>query len=149
MASKPSAGRRKRASSVKEVIDKIETDPAHHLAGPFVDDSPTPPSEVEVPTPKGAAKNGHARNGVSRGKRAKTGPPMPKFLYNGLWNDLTSLNWTRVPTSALFLMSIPVLLFLQWQILSPNAQNPFKYLLMIQYPVAGTSDPVMYQKGYG
>ncbi len=61
MASKPTAGRRKRASSVKEVIDNIEyvfpvvcsvvnvsnvaasnrTDPAHHLAGPFANAPPT------------------------------------------------------------------------------------------------------------
>ncbi|KAG8953748.1 hypothetical protein FRC04_001953 [Tulasnella sp. 424] len=148
MASKPTAGRRKRASSVKEVIDNIETNPAHHLAGPF-NAPPTPPSEGEVPSPLVAQSNGHQRNGVSRRKRAKAGLPQPDFLNNGLWNDITSLNWTRVPTSALFLMSIPVVLYFQWQLISPTAQNPFKYLLMIQYPVAGTSDPVMYQKGYG
>ncbi|KAG8940196.1 hypothetical protein FRC00_013147, partial [Tulasnella sp. 408] len=149
MASRPTAGRRKRASSVKEVIDQIVTDPDHHLTGAFVNSPPTPPAEREVSSPKMGEKNGHARNGVARRSRAKAGPPQPDFLNKGLWHDLTSLNWVRVPTSALFLMSIPVLLYLQWQIISPNTVNPFKYLLMIQYPVEGTSDPVMYQKGYG
>lgn len=46
-------------------------------------------------------------------------------------------------------MTIPVFLYFQWELLSPGTTNPFKYMLMIQYPVPGTSDPVMYQKGYG
>ncbi|KIO32763.1 hypothetical protein M407DRAFT_18228 [Tulasnella calospora MUT 4182] len=146
MASKPTAGRRKRASSVKEAINDIETDPAHHLTGPFVNSRPTPPSEGGVLV---AEKNGHVRNGVSPKKRAEAGLPQPDFLANGLWSDITSLNWARVPTSALFLMFIPMVLYLQWQIISPNAANPFRYLLMIQYPVSSTSDPAMYQKGYG
>ncbi|KAG9016631.1 hypothetical protein FRB90_002746 [Tulasnella sp. 427] len=170
MATIPAARGRKRASSVKEIIENIETDPAHHLTGPFVDTPPTyvvhqtdtasalsspspltisPPSEDNAPVaaPK---NNGHQRNGngVSRQKRGQGPCPQPQFS-KGLWNDVTSMNWARVPTSSLFLMTIPVLLYLQWEILSPGTTNPFKYLLMIQYPVPGTSDPVMYQKGYG
>ncbi|KAG8914383.1 hypothetical protein FRC01_004100, partial [Tulasnella sp. 417] len=150
----------KRQAHSKEVVDETEyvssivcvlrrdltsrsrLDPTPLIVSPALCQLPTDPV-------MGAESNGHLRNGVSRRKRAKAGPPQPDFLYNGLWNDLTSLNWVRVPTSSLFLMSIPVLLYLQWQIISPNASNPFKYLLMIQYPVAGTSNPVMYQKGYG
>lgn len=142
MASRPTNGRRKRASSVKEVIHNIEyvmpnrsrslkvlltsrspleptpaiTWPAHSSTSPrrtwsltsarrhlglCSSDSDSPPSEADTPSPTqtqsngNGNSNGHRTNGVTRRKRTRTLPPVN--FSKGLWKDVTSMNWVRVP----------------------------------------------------
>lgn len=47
-------------------------------------------------------------------------------------------------------MCIPAVLYLNWELLSPGVDNPFKYLFTIQYRVeTSESGQNLYTKGYG
>ncbi|KZT20363.1 hypothetical protein NEOLEDRAFT_872949 [Neolentinus lepideus HHB14362 ss-1] len=55
--------RRARAGSVKETLDAIETDPSHHLAGPFRPQTPLRPEPSRRPSWKQAVSEA-SRNGL-------------------------------------------------------------------------------------
>ncbi|KAK7695872.1 hypothetical protein QCA50_000510 [Cerrena zonata] len=126
MAGSNTPKRRTRAST----LQKIETDPGHHLAGPFRPQTPldAPPS----PRPKKSSRSKASR---------------------GLWDDIRTLRWVVVPSSSLKLLLIPVVLWANWELLSPfvakGQPNPFRALLLISHkiPTSTPEDP-RYQKGY-
>ncbi|KAI0092015.1 longevity assurance proteins LAG1 LAC1 [Irpex rosettiformis] len=128
MANKSVNRRRPRSGT----LQKIEIDPDHHLAGAF---RPQTPLDTQSPaTPLTKSRIGGA------------GKP------EGFWNDLTSLRWVIVPTSSLKLLIIAVLLWSNWEILTPfiakGLYNPFEPLLFISHrvPTSSIDDP-RYQKG--
>ncbi|KAI0773441.1 longevity assurance proteins LAG1 LAC1 [Irpex lacteus] len=114
-------------------LGKIETDPDHHLAGAFRPQTPLDSHHPNTPL----TKNG----GTSRTKS------------RGFWDDITSTRWVVVPTSSLKLLVIVVLLWSNWEILTPlvakDIPNPFAPLLFISHkvPTSSPEDP-RYQKGY-
>ncbi|KAG8899810.1 hypothetical protein FRB99_006441 [Tulasnella sp. 403] len=134
MPSSPNAKRR-RANSVQQFITEIEPS-----------DSDTPPSSVILQNGNHHVQNGKPR----RSKRAFRAKPTAPNMSKGLWKDLTSMNWMRVPLSSFVLMCIPVILYINWQIISPGVPNPFRYLLAIQHRLEDSPDDApLFQKGYG
>ncbi|KAG8865229.1 hypothetical protein FRB96_000119 [Tulasnella sp. 330] len=134
---------RQRSNSVRDALERIETDSAHHLAGPFVDASPI---DTRPSTP--------TRSSLTRERSRRKGPlvvlPNPVVSTTTLWSDIVTLNWTKVPSSALKLLCIPIVLWLNWQLFTPGTANPFKYMLFIQYRVGDSEKgSTLYRKGYG
>ncbi|KAG8926480.1 hypothetical protein FRC02_008856 [Tulasnella sp. 418] len=132
---------RRRRGSVAEIIDGIEHDPAHHLVGPFnpsltpVDTPPTP--KVDLPPSQKTPTSLSVR-------------PSKTVIGESLWDDIKTMNWIRSPASSFKLMLVPLVLFLNWHVVSPEAHNPFKYFITIQYRVPDSADDdPRYQKGYG
>ncbi|KAI0347257.1 longevity assurance proteins LAG1 LAC1 [Trametopsis cervina] len=113
-------------------LQNIETDPNHHLAGPF-----RPQTPLGDQTPMSARRVEE----IARMKPA------------GLWSDIKTLRWVIVPTSALKLLCIATLLWANWELLAPyvakGQPNPFGPLLFISHhvPTSSPDDP-RYQKGY-
>ncbi|KAJ3538716.1 hypothetical protein NM688_g6479 [Phlebia brevispora] len=71
----------------------------------------------------------------------------------GLWNDIKTLRWAVVPSSALKLLLIPIVLWAAWESFRPvigkDIPNPFAPLIFISHrvPTSSPEDP-RYQKGY-
>jgi len=71
----------------------------------------------------------------------------------GLWSDLKTARWVVNPASSFKLLLIPVILFVNWELLAPyvaqGLQNPFRPLIFISHriPSSPDSEP-RYQKGY-
>ncbi|OCH94130.1 longevity assurance proteins LAG1/LAC1 [Obba rivulosa] len=131
MAGTTKPKRRARSGTLQHSLDEIETDSAHHLAGPFRPQ--TPLSEV-----------------------SDSRPPSPKRV-NGRVSKQTkwdrSLRWAVVPSSALKLLLIPVVLWANWELLAPfvakGLPNPFAPLLFISHRVPDSpDDDPRYAKGY-
>ncbi|KAG6821621.1 hypothetical protein H0H93_000130 [Arthromyces matolae] len=107
----------------------LESDPAHHLAGPFLPQTPissSPRSESPVsPTSSGW---------VAR-------PVVP-------W-----LRWVVYPSSAFKLLLVPIVLYLNWELTAPyfasGLKNPFGSFFLIsgRVPTSSPDDP-RYQKTY-
>lgn len=124
--------RRPRASSLR----RIETDKGHHLTGPFMAQTPlgsNTPESCESP-------------GSSDGFRMIR----PK---EGLVADLFSARWVVNPVSSFKLLMIPVLLYINWELLAPYVApgfpNPVAPLLFISYRIPDSSpDDPRYAKGY-
>ncbi|KAG9005768.1 hypothetical protein FRB94_001334, partial [Tulasnella sp. JGI-2019a] len=133
------AAARRRSNSVKEIIERIEADSTHHLTGPFVNASPT---DTEPSTPT-----------VTKRRLRRKGPlavlPNPFIATATLWNDIITLNWARVPSSAFTLLCVPIVLWLNWQLFAPGVWNPFNYMLFIQYHAGESEKGTLYRKGYG
>ncbi|KZO93741.1 longevity assurance proteins LAG1/LAC1 [Calocera viscosa TUFC12733] len=132
---------RRRASSMAERLDRIEHDPNHHLTGPFVSDTPTVPA---FPPQDPTGKNKHAK-------------PKQKVAFAvdensrsaGLWEDLRTMRWMRVPASSAKILGVPILLWLNWHFLSSHEPNPFSRVLFISGRIAGTpDDDPRYRKSY-
>ncbi|KAG6336842.1 hypothetical protein ID866_2238 [Astraeus odoratus] len=68
------------------------------------------------------------------------------------WSDLMSSRWVIKPASSFKLLLIPIIFFLNWELVSPyvapGLPNPFRPLLFISYPLAPGSGDVRYAKGY-
>jgi len=71
----------------------------------------------------------------------------------GLWDDIVTLRWVVVPASSLKLLLIPIVLWVNWELITPHiaqgVDNPITPLLTISHRVPGSppEDP-RYQKGY-
>ncbi|KZS97939.1 longevity assurance proteins LAG1/LAC1 [Sistotremastrum niveocremeum HHB9708] len=118
---------RPRASSLKQ----LEGDPAHHLAGSFVPQTPL----ESAPLSKRKSTTGQA--GIDEAQS------------QGFWSNIRSMQWMRVPTSSLKLLAIPAVLYVNWQILAPALPNPFASVLFISHKIPGTpTEKPLYQKGY-
>ncbi|KAH7921816.1 longevity assurance proteins LAG1/LAC1 [Leucogyrophana mollusca] len=123
--------RRGRSGSLR----RIETDPAHHLTGPFLTQTPIGSNTPEsISSPVG--------NGFPR-----------KALSAGLWSDIKSARWVVEPASSFKLLVIPIILYINWHILAPyiapQIPNPFAPFLFISHhvPTSSPEDP-RYAKGY-
>ena len=73
----------------------------------------------------------------------------------GLWSDLKSMRWMRVPASSFKMILYPTIFyanfrFLQaWNFVPSDWYNPFEPLLFISHPVPDSSpEAPRYQKGY-
>ncbi|CAE6448769.1 unnamed protein product [Rhizoctonia solani] len=65
------------------------------------------------------------------------------------YQDVTTLDWIRWPSSSFRLMALPVLLCLNWKIIGTSHENPFSPLLFISNPVKTRADgQVLYAKSY-
>ncbi|TCD69653.1 hypothetical protein EIP91_006670 [Steccherinum ochraceum] len=96
------------------------------------------------------------------GSRPPTPPqkprqPSPVNPWNtdskGLWNDIVSLRWVVVPSSSFKLFMIPIVLWANWEILSPyvakDLPNPFAPIIFVSHRVPDSPpDDPRYQKGY-
>ncbi|ESK96073.1 hypothetical protein Moror_7418 [Moniliophthora roreri MCA 2997] len=136
MASKPS---RRRAPSMTVLTNKIEHDPAHHLTGPFLPQ-----------TPLGSSTPLRTRSPVN-----KT-PPRPPVSP---W-----LSWAVEPVSALKVLVIPLILYINWELLSPvlteyifpqfglespRISNPFASFFLLSNPVKSSPpEDLRYAKSY-
>ncbi|KAH7887665.1 longevity assurance proteins LAG1 LAC1, partial [Phlebopus sp. FC_14] len=125
--------RRARAGS----LHRIETDPTHHLTGPFL--SQTPP-DSNTPQSDGSPVSATSAAFTHAQKEAT------------FWSDLRSARWVVHPASAFKLLMIPVILFVNWELLAPyvaqGLPNPFRPLLFISYRLQSSSHDVRYGKGY-
>ncbi|KIJ70047.1 hypothetical protein HYDPIDRAFT_121394 [Hydnomerulius pinastri MD-312] len=125
--------RRGRASSLR----RIETDPTHHLTGPFLTQTPL---DSNTPDPNGSPVS--VMNGGFPHVRKES----------GLWADLKSARWIVNPASSFKLLMIPIILFINWEVLAPyvaeDLPNPFRPLLFISYPIPSSGPDVLYRKGY-
>ncbi|KAF8076495.1 longevity assurance proteins LAG1 LAC1 [Lyophyllum atratum] len=126
-----SAKKRNGSLSLKQTpSSRIEDDPTHHLAGPFLPQTPlgslTPRSASPIP-PNGKL---YAR------------PPVSPWL-----------RWAVQPSSAFKLLLVPIVLFVNWELLSPylapGVENPFAglFLLSGRIPTSSPEDP-RYAKTY-
>jgi len=134
MASTPLLNEKKRRRS--GTLQRIETDPEHHLTGSFLPQTPVDSRQSSPP---------------SNGK-----PPVAKpwsIESRGLWGDIISLRWVAVPSSSFKLLLIPIVLWLNWELITPyivqGVDNPFSPLLFVSHRVPGSpADDPRYQKGY-
>ncbi|KZT62224.1 longevity assurance proteins LAG1/LAC1 [Calocera cornea HHB12733] len=136
---KPSA--RRRASSIAERIDRIEHDPNHHLTGAFVSDTPSVPA-FPPQDPTGKIKHAKPKQKVAFAvdENSKSA---------GLWEDLRTMRWMRVPASSAKILGVPILLWLNWHFLSSHQPNPFSHVIFISGRIPGSSDDdPRYQKTY-
>ncbi|KLO08285.1 longevity assurance proteins LAG1/LAC1 [Schizopora paradoxa] len=111
---------RKRAPSVQQTIHNIEVDRTHHLTGPF-----QPPTPLEARTPRKPKVHAPSED--------------PFYATRGLWDDIKTLRWMRVPSSAFKLMMIPIVLFCITKVALPNGPNPFEPMLFISHEVPNSS----------
>jgi hypothetical protein len=102
------------------------------------------------------------------GRSAGSVTPSASVVSLGLWSDLKTMRWMTVPgtliyslirmknedlspyiASSLKMLVIPLILWANWQILSPKVPNPFAKVIFIsgQLPDTTTSRPE-YQKTY-
>lgn len=115
---------RTRGSSFAEKIDKIEHDPSHHL---------DPTGKTKHAKPKQKVAFAVDENSKSA----------------GLWEDLRTMRWMRVPASSAKILGVPILLWINWHFLSSHQPNPFSRLLFISGRIPGTpDDDARYQKTY-
>ncbi|KAH9951612.1 longevity assurance proteins LAG1 LAC1 [Amylocystis lapponica] len=128
-----------RANPLQKSLVNIETDSAHHLAGPFRPQTPLN-TNFEVSAPAEGSMSGNVQDPWSTSTR-------------GLWADIKTARWVVVPTSSLKILLIPVVLWANWELLAPyvapGLRNPFSPLLFISYYVSSSSpgDP-RYAKGW-
>ncbi|KAG2042343.1 TLC domain-containing protein [Suillus americanus] len=124
--------RRPRASS----LHRIETDKGHHLTGPFM-----------AQTPLGSSTPESCDSPVSSDSFNMIKPK------GGLVADLLNARWVVNPVSSFKLLMIPVLLYINWELLAPyiapGLPNPVAPLLFISYRIPDSSpDDPRYGKGY-
>ncbi|KAJ8580358.1 hypothetical protein M405DRAFT_802109, partial [Rhizopogon salebrosus TDB-379] len=125
--------RRPRAAS----LHRIETDKAHHLTGPFMDQTPVGSDTESSNSP------------VSTPTRSLLGAKMKQ----GLWTDLLTARWVVNPVSSFKLLMIPIILYTNWELLAPyiapDLPNPMAPLIFISYHIPSSSDDdPRYAKGY-
>ncbi|KAI0375609.1 longevity assurance proteins LAG1/LAC1 [Pilatotrama ljubarskyi] len=138
MARSPESTKRHRPEAIQTSLDRIETDPAHHLAGPFRPQTPL----------------GQEPTNTSPVTNTRTGPIVRWSTQSGgFWTDIKTLRWVVVPSSALKILLIVFVLWANWELLAPyigkDIPNPFAPLLFISHRIPGTpDDDPRYQKGY-
>lgn len=118
------------APKQRGVLSGIDDDANHHIAGSFVPASPTASNFSRPPSPLHVPKS------------------------HGLWADIISMRWMRVPSSSLKMIVYLIVLYLNWELLqwfgivSQDHVNPFGSLLFISHRVpSSTDDEPYYQKG--
>lgn len=79
------------------VLNKLENDPAHHLAGPFLPQTPL-------------GSNTPVRNGSPVTEKMPARPPVHPWL-----------RWAVQPSSAFKLLILPIILYLNWELFAPLA----------------------------
>ncbi|KAE9389631.1 longevity assurance proteins LAG1/LAC1 [Gymnopus androsaceus JB14] len=115
------------------LLKNIEHDPSHHLTGPFLPQ-----------TPLGTPQRGNSPV-VRRATSRRTVSPY--------------LAWLVKPASSLQLLLLPVILYVNWELVAqfvpqihtliPNLPNPFAQFFLLSHPVATSSaDDPRYQKGW-
>ncbi|KAI9574728.1 longevity assurance proteins LAG1 LAC1 [Boletus coccyginus] len=126
-------------------LRRIETDRTHHLTGPFASQTyrtflhPSPSFDF-VSSPLDS--------------NSPVAPSMgPLYPEPGFWSDLRSSRWVVNPASSAKLLLVPLLLYINWEVLAPyvaqGLPNPFRPLLFISHRVPSSPDSdVRYQKGY-
>ncbi|KIJ20248.1 hypothetical protein PAXINDRAFT_160852 [Paxillus involutus ATCC 200175] len=123
--------RRGRAGSLR----RTKADHAHHLTGPF---SQTPEGSS---TPESTSSPVSTPNGTLTHQKEST-----------FWSDLRSARWIINPVSSFKLLMIPVILYLNWEVLAPyvaqDISNPFRPLLRLSHRVPSSDPDVRYAKGY-
>lgn len=111
-------------------LKSIDTD-RRHLTGPFVTRTP-----LDSATPE---SNDFPALSVNH-------------QGNTFWSDLKSWRWVVNPVSSFKLLAISVILYLNWELVTPNIapglSNPLRPLLFISYPVGSDTGEVQYAKGY-
>ncbi|RDX55587.1 longevity assurance proteins LAG1/LAC1 [Lentinus brumalis] len=135
---------KKKPQRIQTYAESVETDPAHHLVGPFGPQTPLGGGSAP-PSPPGAPKR-FLKNGNAADAPWST-------QSRGFWQDLTSLRWVVVPSSSLKILLLVVVLWANWEILAPyvskDLPNPFTPLLFISHYIPSSSpDDPRYQKGY-
>ncbi|KAG1752705.1 longevity assurance proteins LAG1 LAC1 [Suillus paluster] len=126
--------RRPRAHSLRH----IETDTGHHLPSSFMDKTP---AGSDTPESCNSPVLVASRSFLSLKTRG------------GLAEDLLTGRWIVNPVSSFKLLMIPILLYINWELLgpyvAPNLANPITPLLFISYPIPDSSpDDPRYAKGY-
>ncbi|KAI0353633.1 longevity assurance proteins LAG1/LAC1 [Trametes cingulata] len=137
---RPAEGTKPRPEAIQTsgFLNRIENDPAHHLAGPFRPQTPL----GEYPAV------------ASPVTHTGTGPVVRwSSQSSGFWADIKSLRWVVVPSSSLKILLIVFVLWANWELLAPHLAidipNPFGPLLFISYRIPGTPDEdPRYHKGY-
>ncbi|KAI0921068.1 hypothetical protein AcW2_006158 [Taiwanofungus camphoratus] len=138
---------RTRGNTLQKSLNNIETDSAHHLAGPFRPQTPLNSTFSEPSSPVT-----YGVDGKSMGKdTGKEGPWSTSS--HGLWADIKSARWVVVPSSSFKLLLIPIVLWTNWEVLAPyvakGLPNPFAPLLFISHRLPGwPDDDPRYRKGY-
>lgn len=110
-------------------IQNIENDRHHHLTGAFLPQTP------------GSSRASSPNRSLSK---------IQDDFYNskGLWNDIKTLRWMRVPSSSFKLMIIPIVAYYILSALGVD-NNPFRPMLFISYPVeTSVADDQRYAKGW-
>ncbi|KZT12481.1 longevity assurance proteins LAG1/LAC1 [Laetiporus sulphureus 93-53] len=123
---------------LRKSLQHIETDPTHHLAGPFRPQTPLNAQFSPVGSPNDAAPWSVASE--------------------GLWADIKSNRWVVVPSSSFKILLIVFVLWSNWEVITPfvvpGLPNPFAPLLFISHPVPpspttlSTPEHPRYAKGY-
>ncbi|TFK75815.1 longevity assurance proteins LAG1/LAC1 [Pluteus cervinus] len=129
MSKNTQSRKHKTRKSLEKLHQGIEDDPNHHLAGPFL---PQTPLGSLTPTRSGspAPPNGHVPRQVS-------------FF----------LRWVVDPVAAFKLLLFPIVLWANWELVAPYANpgspNPFSqfFLLSHRVPESSPEDP-RYAKGW-
>lgn len=113
----------------------------HRASSPFISPSPASPSSrpLDGTTPISSTPHSFA--------------PFPH--PDGLWSDLKTMRWMRVPASSFKMIFYPAIFYLNYRFLQfcslipQHWYNPFQPLLFISHHIPGSSstDP-RYRKGY-
>ncbi|RDB22598.1 Sphingosine N-acyltransferase lac1 [Hypsizygus marmoreus] len=127
----PKHGKPRHRNGSLSVATGIENDPSHHLTGPFLPQTP-----LGSLTPERSAS--------------------PVIANGRIWNVPAVspwLRWAVKPKSAFKLLLVPLVLYVNWELLSPylapDAQNPFGAFFLIsgRIPTSTPDDP-RYAKTY-
>ncbi|PBL02421.1 longevity assurance proteins LAG1/LAC1 [Armillaria gallica] len=117
-----SAKGRKRGNSFIIITDRIEHDPAHHLAGPFMPQ-----------TPLGSLTPVEERSASPFRGRTFSRPSVSPWL-----------RWAIEPVEAFKLLIVPVVLYVNWEVLAPwlgKSLEPILYPILGPYPNAQSANP--------
>ncbi|KAF8600155.1 longevity assurance proteins LAG1/LAC1 [Ceratobasidium sp. AG-I] len=149
----PNASGRTRSGSIQEILDSIECDPTHYIAGAMMssrpDSTPNASPNITVKTNNSQFKLNKKQQGLNSPKLGGD-----EGLSKGLWCDFKAMRWMWEPASSFKLLIIPAILYLNFELINryifnlPCA-NPFTSLLFISYylPESSPSDP-RYGKGF-
>ncbi|WWC93633.1 hypothetical protein V866_000468 [Kwoniella sp. B9012] len=122
----PRKANRRRSSSVTNALKQIPLNQQQEQS--YGSENTIQESEVKPLSGKPRPK--------SRKRRDANDLP-DNYHSRGFWDDLKTGRWMLVPSSALILALIPVILYInhnmlvQYGLLKPNTSNPFRHLLFI------------------
>ncbi|KAL5527325.1 hypothetical protein ACEPAG_6116 [Sanghuangporus baumii] len=112
--------------SVVDALHHIEHDKRHHLTSAFLAQT-SPSSRASIPSFR-------VHDDFYESK--------------GLWSDIKTLRWIRVPSSSFKLLLIPIFLYGICEALAIRP-NPFEPMIFISYPIADSApDDTRYAKGW-
>ncbi|KAM5540480.1 hypothetical protein V8D89_005938 [Ganoderma adspersum] len=145
---------------IRTFTDRIEDDPSHHLTGPFrpQTSAPTSAKRTQYHIHLSAFCRPFGQDSVPSSPGTPVwvnGHPLSPWSTqsHGFWTDIKTLRWVIVPTSSLKILLFFVVLWANWELLSPhmakNISNPFTPLLFISHRIPSSpDDDPRYQKGY-